>query len=86
MNITLPRNIESIINDQIASGVYSNASEVIAKAIEKCFTRQNNLTLSQAQIEEIQEESRKLNEELANGTAIIQDVDEVFSRLDKKFS
>jgi putative addiction module CopG family antidote len=86
MNITLPRNIESIINDQIASGVYSNASEVITKAIEKCFTRQDDLTLSQAQIEEIQEESRKLNEELANGTAIIQDVDEVFSRLDKKFS
>ena len=74
----------TIINDQLASGDYPNAFEVIAEALQSRF-QQHDLDLTPVAIQEIREESNTLDAELANGTAELIDFDEVAEEMTREY-
>lgn len=85
MNIILTPELETIINDQLNNGNYTDALAVIDEALQSRFVRQNNLDLSPEEIQEVREEGKKLDEEIANGTAELLDFDEVAKELAREY-
>ena len=69
MHIKLPERMEQIINEQVESGLYSSASEVMREAI-RTWLRQNE---QQVQLERLRREIAIGLEQLDRGEGIVFD-------------
>ncbi|HZS46882.1 MAG TPA: type II toxin-antitoxin system ParD family antitoxin [Blastocatellia bacterium] len=77
MNITLTPELENLVNEQVRSGRYSCASEVVMQALELFRDKDD---LRKLRIEELKREIEIGEKELREGKGIIL-TDEVFEEL-----
>jgi len=83
LQISLPQNLESMVQNGIASGLYSNASELVSEALE-CFFSENELTAHN--FTDLREDIEKRHKNLKNGEEKWVDGDAFFARMEQKLS
>ena len=47
MNVSLTRELETVIEEKVKSGLYNNASEVVRDALRRAFCQPENLNLEE---------------------------------------
>lgn len=85
MHVSLTKQLEQMVHDRVASGMYNNSSEVVREALRKFFNVSND-TLTPEEVTRIREIVAPRLEALENGTAKLHDVDEVFDGIKRKMA
>jgi len=80
MNITLGAEFEKRINEKVASGLYTSASEVIRDGLRLLFEKD---LIKQQQLEVLQQEVLRGVEQLAAGKKSAKNVLEIFAEVEQ---
>ena len=80
MNITLGPEFEKRINEKVASGLYTSASEVIRDGLRLLFEKDMS---KQQQLEILKQEVAKGFQQLSTGTTSDRNALDIFSQVDK---
>ena len=67
MHISLPEPMEAIINQQVESGMYTSASEVIREAVRLWLKHNRNYESEEMQLARLQEKIDRAREQLKRG-------------------
>lgn len=81
MHVSLTDQLESLIQERVASGMYNNASEVVREALRKFFDVSGE-NLTPREIERIRKIVGPRLDALNNGTAKLLDSEQVFDDLE----
>lgn len=85
MHVSLTKQLENLIHERVASGMYNNASEVVREALRKFFNVPGK-NLTPGEIARIRELVRPRIDALHSGTAELLDVDEVFDDIERELT
>jgi putative addiction module CopG family antidote len=83
LQISLPENLENMVQNKVASGSYGDASELVSEALA-CFFSENELT--EHDFANLREDVEKRRQNLKNGVEHWVDGEDFFARMEQKFS
>lgn len=82
LNISLPKQLESLVHQEVDSGMYGSASEVVREALRYFFTHDNELTPKELAL--LREDMEKRREHIKNGEEHWVDGEAFFARMEQK--
>lgn len=83
MNISLPKELENMVNARVESGLYSSASEVVREALRNMLVpTTDNDSLSEAEIEYLRKKIDPQLVALKNGTLDTYSLEDVMREVD----
>ena len=77
IHVSLPRELEDLVHEQVDTGMYGSASELVREALRRFFLGNDQLTSSE--IAFIRETIAPRLEAVKNGTAELQSGDDFFN-------
>lgn len=79
IHVSLPKELESRVHEEVASGMYGSVSEVVREALRDFFSKDEDLSYLRKEIQEIQAR-------LDAGTERLIDGEQFFTEMDQKLS
>jgi len=83
LHISLPKQLENLVHQEVDSGMYGSASEVVREALRYFFSGENQLTPQEIAI--LRDEIKKRSELIQNGDENWVDGEEFFARMEQKY-
>jgi antitoxin ParD1/3/4 len=82
LHISLPQELENLVQHEVASGMYGDAGEVVREAL-RCFFS-NESTLPPQQLSWLRDELAKRREAIENGSEYWVDGESFFANMEQK--
>lgn len=83
LHVSLPSELENLVHNEVKSGMYGSASEVVREALRCFFTSDNELTPQELSL--LREDIKNRHECIKDGKEIWIDGEEFISRMEKKY-
>ena len=83
LHVSLPRELENLVHNEVESGMYGSASEVVREALRCFFTSDNELTPEELSL--LREDIKKRCENIKNGDEQWVDGEEFITRMEQKY-
>lgn len=83
LHVSLPRELENLVHNEVESGMYGSASEVVREALRCFFTSDNELTPQELSL--LREDMKKRRENIKNGDEKWVDGEEFITRMEQKY-
>ncbi len=80
LHVSLPKELETLVHGQVKSGMYGSASEVVRQALREFFSRDQDLSFLQQEVEDIQKRLDSGEEKLINGEVFFSEMEEKYGR------
>ncbi|MEI7670355.1 MAG: hypothetical protein WCJ33_09765 [Pseudomonadota bacterium] len=84
LNVSLPEEFESLVINEVKSGMFVNATDVVSEALRNFFS--NNVELSQQEAAILKSEIENIHKKIANGEEHWVDGEKFFADLELKYS
>lgn len=83
LHISLPSELENLVHNEVKSGMYGSASEVVREALRSFFANDNELTPKELAF--LREDIKNRHERIKNGEENWVDGEEFIIRMEKKY-
>ena len=80
LHVSLPKELENLVNSQVESGMYGSASEVVRQALRDFFSQDRDLSFLRQEVEDIQKRLNSGKEKLINGEAFFSEMEEKYGQ------
>ncbi len=84
MDVSLPRELESLVKDRVESGVYADASEVVGAALRHFFHLSETDEIDNAEADRIRSIVMQRMQSIEDGSAEMLDMEVVLADIDRK--
>jgi len=83
LHVSLPEELETLVHQEVASGMYGSASEVVREALRCFFTSDSELTPKE--LAWLRDDMKKRCERIVNGEEQWVDGEAFFARMEEKY-
>ena len=83
LHVSLPSELENLVHNEVKSGMYGSASEVVREALRCFFSSDNELTPKELSL--LREDIKKRRENIENGSEHWVDGKEFITRMEQKY-
>ena len=83
LHVSLPSELENLVHNEVESGMYGSASEVVREALRYFFTSDNELTPQELAL--LREDMKRRRERINNGEESWVDGEEFVARMEQKY-
>lgn len=83
LHVSLPSELENLVHNEVKSGMYGSASEVVREALRCFFTSDNELSPKELSL--LREDIRNRHERIKNGEENWVDGEAFITRMEKKY-
>lgn len=83
LHVSLPRELENLVHNEVESGMYGSASEVVREALRYFFSSDNELTPQELSL--LREDLKKRRDGIKNGDEHWVDGEDFIARMEQKY-